>query len=61
MSLEAMQLYEEIKKYLIVGKYEYALKNDAPDEIKEKFKKFQEIATCEEENNTKNKESTQEK
>lgn len=47
MSLDAIQLYEEIKEYLIIDKYEYILKKDAPDEIKEKFKKFQEIATCE--------------
>ncbi len=59
MSLEAMQLYEEIKEYLIVGKYEYELKKDAPDEIQEKFEKFQEIATCEEVIDTENKESTQ--
>ena len=57
MSLEAMQLYEEIKEYLIVGKYEYELKKDAPNE--EKFEKFQEIATCEEVIDTENKESTQ--
>ena len=55
MSLEAMQLYEEIKEYLIVGKYEYELKKDAPNEIQEKFEKFQEIATFD----TENKESTQ--
>ncbi len=61
MSLEAMQLYKEIKKYLIVSKYKYELKKEAPDKIKEKFKKFQEIATCEEVTEKKNKEKTDHK
>ena len=60
MSFEAMKLYEEIKEYLIVGKYNYELKKDAPDKIKEKFKKFQEIGTCEKIIETKNEKTQDE-
>ena len=42
-----MKLYEEIKEYLIIGKYEYELKDGVPEEIKEKFKRFQKMASCE--------------
>lgn len=42
MSEELYELYLEIKDYLVEDneKYEYVLKKDAPEEIKEKYKKY---------------------
>lgn len=48
MNIEAIKLFEEIKEYLITGEYEYELKANAPEDIKEKFKQFKRLATCEE-------------
>ena len=42
MSEELYELYLEIEDYLIEDKenYEYVLREDAPEEIKEKYKKY---------------------
>lgn len=42
MSKELYELYLEIKDYLVEDKenYEYVLREDAPKEIKEKYKKY---------------------
>jgi len=45
MSEELRKLYLEIKDYLIEDKkkFEYVLKDDAPKEIVEKFKKYKSL------------------
>lgn len=42
MNVELQKLYLEIEPYLVEDKekYQYVLKDDAPEKIKEKYKKY---------------------
>lgn len=43
MNPEIMRLYEEIEKYIIHGQYGWELKENAPKDVQEKFKKMMEL------------------
>lgn len=49
MNPRAFELYKELEPYLIFNEEKCCdeLKKDVPEEIKEKFQRFQKIASCE--------------
>lgn len=48
MSLEAKKLYDEIKEYIVYGEYDWELKENSPQEAKDKFARLIELTSCEE-------------
>lgn len=47
MSIEAKKIYDEIKEYIVNGEYDWELKENSPQEVKDKFARLIELTNCE--------------